>query len=163
MRKWTKNTWRCARGRNMKGGGLTCWAGKESWTSGGEWHQDSKTQINQNQNSLLQPMRFVNRRIYMIPSICSEICWFSRYYNNNNNNNKVKSPNLKCLLHYQIKPSASKLWRMLSVHIHLLSDLAFGGVFHVQWSTRKRSQCPKIIREVCQYLDTSVLLSSAQA
>ena len=52
---------------------------------------------------------------------------------------------------------------MLSVHIHLLSDLAFGGVFHVQWSTRKRSQCPKIIREVCQYLDTSVLLSSAQA
>ena len=71
-----------ARGRDTKGGGWTCWAGKESWTSGGEWHQDSKTQINQNQNSLLQPMRFVNRRIYMIPSICSEICWFSRYYNN---------------------------------------------------------------------------------
>ena len=83
--KWTKNTWKLARGRDMKGGGSTCWAGKESWTSGGEWHQDSKTQINQNQNSLLQPMRFVNRGIYMIPSICSEICWFSRYYNNNNN------------------------------------------------------------------------------
>ena len=82
-----------ARGRDTKGGGWTCWAGKESWTSGGEWHQDSKTQLNQNQNSLLQPMRFVNRRIYMIPSICSEICWFSRYYNNNNNNNWL------CLLH----------------------------------------------------------------
>ena len=77
--------WRLVRGRDTRGGGWTCWAGKESWTSGGEWHQDSKTQINQNQNSLLQPMRFVNRRIYMIPSICSEICWFSRYYNYNYN------------------------------------------------------------------------------
>ena len=62
----------------------------------------------------------------------------------------------------QIRPGslgleASKLWTMLCVHIHLLSDLAFGGVFHVQWSTRKRSQCPKIIREVCQYLSPPLL------
>ena len=98
MRKWTKNTWRRARGRNMKGGGWTCWAGKESWTSGGGWHQDSKTSRNQNQNLLLQPMRFVNRGLYMIPSICSEICWFSRYYNKQKTIHGCVLPVLHCLL-----------------------------------------------------------------
>ena len=84
-----------------RGWGWICRAGGVSWTSGGGWQQDSKTQINQNQNSLLQPMRFVNRGIYMIPSICSEICWFSRYYNNNNNNNSS---------HAHQRTAASTVW-----------------------------------------------------